>query len=289
MAMAILLPFPNLFAQTPATNVIRYADVRNPVYDARGMVVSANVLASEIGARVLADGGTAVDAAVAVGFALSVVLPRAGNIGGGGFMLIYSNADDKTEAIDYRETAPLAATRDMFLDSDGNIDIQRARFSHLSVGVPGTIAGLHLAHEKYGKLPWRRLLEPAINMAKQGIKENQFAQCFLARVEGLLQLAVTRENFSFLDEVHRVIEQFSGIFAIDHRKLSVELVVDLRHVMLEGKRFGSNFDRSFLLFLPFLGQGIVSGTNDLLGAVYEIAHGHLFLLTFHALALHGFP
>ncbi len=170
MAMAILFPFPNLFAQTPGTNVIRYADVRNPVYDPGGMVVSANALASEIGARVLADGGTAVDAAVAVGFALSVVLPRAGNIGGGGFMLIYSNADDATEAIDYRETAPLAATRDMFLDSDGNIDVQRARFSHLSVGVPGTIAGLHLAHKKYGQLPWKRLLEPAIHMAKQGIK-----------------------------------------------------------------------------------------------------------------------
>jgi gamma-glutamyltranspeptidase/glutathione hydrolase len=169
MTVAILLPSPNLFAQTPSTNIIRYADVRNPVYDPEGMVVSANVLASKIGARVLADGGTAVDAAVAVGFALSVVLPQAGNIGGGGFMLIYSKADNATEAIDYRETAPLTATRDMFLDANGNVDIQRTRFSHLSVGVPGTIAGLHLAHEKYGKLPWKRLLAPAINMARQGI------------------------------------------------------------------------------------------------------------------------
>ena len=92
-----------------------------------------------------------------------------------------------------------------------------------------------------------------------------------------------------LDEIGRLVEELRGIEAIDHRKLSVELVVDFRHVMLEGKRIGSNFERSFLLFLPFLGQGIVGGANDLLGTVYEIAHGHLFLLTFHAFAFPGFP
>ena len=170
MAVAVVLPSPNLSAQTQGTDVIRYADVRHPVRDREGMVVSADIAASEIGARVLADGGTAVDAAVAVGFALAVVRPRAGNIGGGGFMLVYSAADGETKAIDYREVAPVGATHDMFLDTDGNVDVRRARFSHLSAGVPGTVAGLHLAHSKYGKLPWKRLLAPAIALARNGIK-----------------------------------------------------------------------------------------------------------------------
>ncbi len=170
MAVAVVLPSLNLSAQTQGTDVIRYGDVRHPVYDKEGMVVSSNVLASEIGAHVLADGGTAVDAAVAVGFALAVVRPRSGNIGGGGFMLVYSAADGETKAIDYREVAPVSAARDMFLDSQGNVDVRRARFSHLSAGVPGTVAGLHLAHSKYGKLPWKRLLAPAIELARNGIK-----------------------------------------------------------------------------------------------------------------------
>ncbi len=170
MAVAVVLPSLNLSAQTQGTDVIRYADVRHPVRDREGMVVSADIAASEIGARVLADGGTAVDAAVAVGFALAVVRPRAGNIGGGGFMLVYSAADGETKAIDYRETAPIGATRDMFLDEQGNVDPQKARFGHQSAGVPGTVAGLHLAHEMYGKLPWKRLLEPAIELARDGFK-----------------------------------------------------------------------------------------------------------------------
>ena len=100
MAQAVMSPSLIVFAQTQGTDVIRYGDVRHPVRDTGGMVASSNILASEVGARVLADGGTAVDAAVAVGFALAVVRPRAGNIGGGGFMLVYSVADGKTIAID---------------------------------------------------------------------------------------------------------------------------------------------------------------------------------------------
>ena len=169
-AISLMLSSLNLFAQIQATDVIRYGDVRHPVRDREGMVVSSNILASEVGARVLADGGTAVDAAVAVGFALAVVRPRAGNIGGGGFMLVYSAEGSKTSAIDYREVAPLGASRDMFLDEQGNVDARRARFSLLSSGVPGTVAGLHLAHEKYGKLPWKRLLTPAIELASEGYR-----------------------------------------------------------------------------------------------------------------------
>ena len=117
----------------------------------------------------LADGGNAVDAAVAVGFALAVTLPRAGNIGGGGFMLVYDAATATTTAIDYREMAPLGATQDMFLDTDGNADPALSKNSLLSVGVPGTVAGLYLAHQKFGHLPWARLVEPAVRLARDGI------------------------------------------------------------------------------------------------------------------------
>jgi gamma-glutamyltranspeptidase/glutathione hydrolase len=156
-------------AQQHDEPIVRYDDLVHPVLGASGMVAAQNSLSAEVGAQVLADGGNAVDAAVAVGFSLAVTLPRAGNIGGGGFMLIYDAANDETVAIDYRERAPLGATRDMYLDADGNVDRQLAMFSHLASGVPGTVAGMYLAHEQYGSLPWARLLQPAIEQARNGI------------------------------------------------------------------------------------------------------------------------
>ncbi len=164
-----------LLAAMPASAqepVIRYQDLRHPVFGPAGMVAAQNAIAAEVGADILAGGGNAVDAAVAVGFALAVTLPRAGNIGGGGFMLVYDADHDRSVAIDYREMAPVGATRDMFLDADGNVDQNLSRFSHLSVGVPGTVAGLWLAHERFGRLPWRRLLEPAIRLAHDGFPVN---------------------------------------------------------------------------------------------------------------------
>ncbi len=168
--VVVLLPLMPACAQTSDEPIIRYDDLRHPVLGANGMVSSQNAHASEVGAQVLADGGNAVDAAVAIGFALAVTLPRAGNLGGGGFMLVHDAAADETVAIDYRETAPRRATRDMFLDADGNVDQQRARFSHLSAGVPGTVAGLWRAHRDYGKLPWKRVVEPAIRLARDGFE-----------------------------------------------------------------------------------------------------------------------
>ena len=112
--------------------IATYQSVHHPVYGTAGMVVSQNETASRIGAAVLDAGGNAVDAAVAIGFALAVTLPRAGNIGGGGFMLVHDADAGETTAIDYRETAPLKATRDMYLDADGNADPQLSRFSHLA-------------------------------------------------------------------------------------------------------------------------------------------------------------
>jgi gamma-glutamyltranspeptidase/glutathione hydrolase len=161
----------SLFVTAPvnAQAIIQYNEIHHPVYSRTGMVTAQNLIAAEIGAEILAQGGNAVDAGVAVGFALAVTLPRAGNIGGGGFMLIYDAESGETTAIDYREMAPLGATRDMFLDQDGNADPRLSRSSHLASGVPGTVAGFWRAHQDFGQLPWQRLLEPAIGLARDGI------------------------------------------------------------------------------------------------------------------------
>lgn len=132
-----------------------------------GMVVSAHPIASEVGVNILKKGGNAVDAAIAVQFALAVVYPNAGNIGGGGFM-VYRSAKNEFAALDFRETAPGKATRDMYLDTEGNPIERLSLDGQLSVGVPGTVDGMVKAHEKYAKLPWKDLLQPAINLAKKG-------------------------------------------------------------------------------------------------------------------------
>ncbi|WP_134090561.1 gamma-glutamyltransferase [Olivibacter sp. XZL3] len=132
-----------------------------------GMVVSAHPIASEVGVGILKQGGNAVDAAIAVQFALAVVYPNAGNIGGGGFM-VYRSAENELAALDFRETAPGKATKDMYLDTEGNPIERLSLDGQLSVGVPGTVDGMVKAHEKYAKLPWKDLLQPAIDLAKKG-------------------------------------------------------------------------------------------------------------------------
>ncbi|MDG2060898.1 MAG: gamma-glutamyltransferase, partial [SAR86 cluster bacterium] len=148
----------NSYAEKTLLPIFDYQSVYHPTIGTNGMVVSQRELASKIGADILKKGGNAVDAAVATAFALAVVLPRAGNLGGGGFMLVYLAKEDKTIAIDYREKAPLRATRDLFLDSAGNYDKTKARFSLLSAGVPGTVAGLSHALEKYGTMSWSEVI-----------------------------------------------------------------------------------------------------------------------------------
>lgn len=138
-----------------------------PVRAKQGMVVSAHHLASQVGVEVLKKGGNAVDAAIAVGFALAVTHPAAGNIGGGGF-LIYRSAKGEVRAFDFREKAPAAAHEKMFLDARGEYDRVAHHDSYLSVGVPGTVAGFFLAHEKLGSLPMKDLLAPAIQLAEEG-------------------------------------------------------------------------------------------------------------------------
>ena len=149
--------------------ILSARDVFHPVFARRGMVSTQEATATGIGVDILKKGGNAVDAAVAVGFALAVTLPQAGNIGGGGFMMVHMTESGKTVAIDYREVAPAGAARDMYLDSEGKVDKQRARFSYLSAGVPGTVAGMALALEKYGTMSLAEIMAPAIFLAANGI------------------------------------------------------------------------------------------------------------------------
>lgn len=158
--------------KTAKTDQAIYSEdaIHHPVWAKNGMVATQEALASDIGLKILKDGGNAVDAAVAVGFALAVTLPRAGNIGGGGFMMVYDAKQGKTVALDYREKAPSSASRDMYLDSDGNAVSDLSRYHGLAVGVPGTVAGLLKALEDHGTMSRGQVMVPAIALAENGIE-----------------------------------------------------------------------------------------------------------------------
>ena len=149
--------------------IVRYDSIHHPVIASKGMVVSQNAIASTVGKNILARGGNAIDAAVATGFALAVTLPRAGNIGGSGFMLVYLADRNETIALDYRSMAPAGMTEEVYADSDGKMQWERIKFGPLAPAVPGTVAGLHEAWQRFGSLPWSELVAPAIKLAKDGI------------------------------------------------------------------------------------------------------------------------
>ena len=164
----LLLATTAAFAGVPVEKaILSDRDIFHPVTSGRGMVASQHALATEAGLDVLREGGNAIDAAVTVGFTLAVVLPRAGNLGGGGFMLI-RRADGGCTALDYRETAPRRASRDMFLDRDGAASNEASRYSYRSAGVPGTVAGLAKALADHGTIDLERALRPAIRLARDG-------------------------------------------------------------------------------------------------------------------------
>src|SRR5688500_17324867 len=166
MAGRIRLPLLLAFVMAWTSSTATWAAVQ-PARARKGMVVSQHFIASQVGAEVLWDGGTAVDAAVATAFTLAVTHPTAGNLGGGG-LLLYRPAAGEAVAYDIRETAPAGSKPTMWLMEDGTYDPDRHHESHLSLGVPGTVAGLHMAWKELGKLPWRRLVEPAILLAREG-------------------------------------------------------------------------------------------------------------------------
>src|SRR5690348_5661890 len=170
--LATLLVSGAALAQAPApAPIITQPSRFQPVLAKNGMVASQEKRATRVGVEILKVGGNAIDAAVAVGFALAVTHPQAGNLGGGGFMLVHLAARNETIAIDYRETAPAAMTREAFLDAKGEADPKKSRDSALGIGVPGTVAGLALAHAKYGsgKFTLAQLIAPAIKLARDGI------------------------------------------------------------------------------------------------------------------------
>jgi gamma-glutamyltranspeptidase/glutathione hydrolase len=173
------------YAQYPSID--NQKDVFHPVTSKNGMVASQERYATEAGLAVLKEGGNAVDAAVTIGFTLAVTLPEAGNIGGGGFMLVHLAKDNQTVAIDYREKAPIAATRDMFLNAQGEVDPEKSQYSYLAVGVPGTVAGLTMALEKYGTISLERALKPAIELAEKGFPVYEDLQKSLIAIKERMQ------------------------------------------------------------------------------------------------------
>lgn len=167
-----------------------------PVHGKNGVVASADILASQVGINILKQGGNAVDAGVAVAFALAVTYPQAGNIGGGGFML-YREHSGNVYAIDYREKAPAAASRDMYLDASGNVIKNLSTLGYLASGVPGTVAGLYEMHKKFGRLEWQKLIQPAIDLAKNGFVINRYKQDGLAyKLEKFNKFEATKRIFT---------------------------------------------------------------------------------------------
>ena len=162
------------FALNTEATIYNSKAIVHPEVGKNGMVVSQHYLATNAGHSILAEGGNAYDASIAVAFALAVVLPRAGNIGGGGFMVMFDEASQESYSIDYREIAPEAATKNMFLASDGSVDKKRATQGVLSIGVPGTVYGMWEVHKKFGSLPWSTLLAPAIELAEEGFLISPF-------------------------------------------------------------------------------------------------------------------
>lgn len=161
-----------VFAQDETSEpLFEYSEINHPVIGKKGMVASHNALSSEITAEIMTKGGNAIDAGAALGFALAVTLPRAGNVGGGGFMLVHVAKLNKTIAVDFREFAPAAAHQDMFFDENGEVPAMDPsyRFSHKSSAVPGSVAGLAHIVEKYGTMTLAEVLEPAIRLARDGI------------------------------------------------------------------------------------------------------------------------
>lgn len=170
--LALLLVWQPAWAQNTQA-IIRYDSIHHPVAASGGMVVSQNEAASEVGRQILLQGGNAVDAAVAMGFALAVTLPRAGNLGGSGFMLVHmpeSGGPDTVTALDFRSVAPAAAGADVFRDEDGDILRDELTFGPRAAGVPGTVAGLEQAWRSFGALSWQEVLAPAIELAEEGIE-----------------------------------------------------------------------------------------------------------------------
>ena len=197
----LLLAVPSVAENKHQAAIVDYVTRHHPVIGRNGMVSSQNYLASEVGAEILRQGGNAIDSTVAVGLALAVTLPRAGNLGGGGFMLVHIAEENRTFALDYREMAPAAAHPDMFFDIDANGNKVKAsredyHFSYRSSAVPGTVAGFDWLLKKYGTMSWKQVAAPAITLAKQGfVVTDDLASILRTKHDLLAKHASSRKIF----------------------------------------------------------------------------------------------
>ncbi|MBD3223957.1 MAG: gamma-glutamyltransferase [Caldithrix sp.] len=217
------------------------------------MVVSVDSLASRAGLKVLQEGGNAIDAAVTVGFTLAVTYPSAGNIGGGGFMVIRT-ANNSFHAIDYREKAPITSAKDMFLDGAGNVIKNASVNGYLAVGVPGTVMGLWQAHKKFGSLPWDRLVLPAIQLAKNGFKVGP-------------DLAQQLENFS--EPLHKskavgnVFFENGKTLSTNHKLRQPQLAATLKRIAKNGADGFYKGETARLIADDMIQNGGLISQNDL--------------------------
>jgi gamma-glutamyltranspeptidase/glutathione hydrolase len=206
-----------------------FAAYQEPVRAGHAMVASTSEIASRVGVDVMKKGGNAVDAAVAVALALAVTWPSAGNLGGGGFMLI-RKADGAAEVVDYRERAPLTATRDMYLDENGNVIEDASTVGYKANGVPGTVAGLVLAHKRHGKLPWADLVEPARKLAADGFTVNY-------HLERSLRSKFTIEKFAGFPESRRIYQRDGKFYALGDRFVQPDLAATLARIKADPRDF----------------------------------------------------
>jgi gamma-glutamyltranspeptidase / glutathione hydrolase len=226
---------------------------KEPIRARHAMVASTSEIASRIGADVMKSGGNAVDAAVAVALTLAVTWPSAGNLGGGGFLLL-RKADGSVEAIDYRERAPLAATRDMYLDAEGKVIPKASTEGHRAVGVPGTIAGLALAHKRHGKLKWEQVVEPARKLAAEGFDVN----FHLARS---LRTQTTIDRMSRFPESRRIFQRDGHFYDMGERFVQPELAATLARIKANPRDFYEGETARLIVAEMKAGGGILTAED----------------------------
>ena len=219
-----------------------------------GVVVTQHYLATEIGENILAQGGNAYDAAIAVGFALAVVLPRAGNIGGGGFMVIYDEDSNDTYAIDYREKAPAASFKDMYLDENGEFDILKSTFGYNAIGVPGTVHGFWSVHQRFGSLPWADLIHPAIILAERGFVMSDYMAQTLNNYS---------EKMSYYDETRNIfLRNYPNLK--DSRLIQNDLAKTLKRIQKDGLNGFYSGETALLIAADMKENGGLITEQDLL-------------------------
>jgi gamma-glutamyltranspeptidase/glutathione hydrolase len=248
--MRALLCFAVALLAAPASGLSRPA-----VRGAHGMVASSSDLASEAGVQILKRGGNAVDAAVAVALALAVTHPSAGNLGGGGFMVVRM-ADGRETAIDYRETAPLAATQKMYLDEAGNVVPEASTVGYRGVGVPGTVAGLALALQKYGTMKWSVVVQPALELARRG---------FVLSKPLADDLRAQEPRFAKFAESHRIFNRSGRPYAEGERFMQPELAQTLGRLARGGPREFYEGKTAELLVRDMVAHGGLITRADLTG------------------------